>query len=547
MHMLNRNPTKIAALAAAIAVGLPFGSVHAADSLPAVGSTALKLSVKNYKTDANGVTFTLSQGVMRVGVCQEDIIRIQYSPASSLPAKTSLVVNKAWGKPSFKVAEDAGTVTLATSRIKVKVNRTTGAITYTDLKDHVILAEDSENSKSVTAAVVSGVSTNRIEDLFQSPTDEALYGLGQHQNNLLNLKGARQRILNANTEINIPVLVSNKGYGLYWDNASASDFSGDVQNNTEYRYVSQCGDLVDYYFFYGPSIDRVVSLYRTATGAAPLFPKWAYGLFQSKDKYASQAELLAVKNGYRGNKIPVDCIVQDWDYWNPFAWGSHIMNPARYPDPAGLLSDFHQANVHGMISIWPVYQFVANPTREDEDKNFNEINSLGAFYPSTGTHHFYDTFNGKARTLVFQQINDELLGKYGWDGIWADNTEPQAYPDPVNVRTADTALGKGVLNINAYPLEHSRALYEGWRSVGPSGKRVFVLTRSAFAGQQRYSTTCWSGDIQSDFPTLQKQIPAGLDFAIAGMPYWTTDIGGYWGHRQDWKTERKQRVVHPLV
>ena len=283
-------------------------------------------------------------------------------------------------------------------------------------------------------------------------------------------------------------------------------------------------------------------MYRTATGAAPLFPKWAYGLFQSKDRYASQAELLAVKNGYRGNNIPLDCIVQDWDYWDPYAWGSHIMNPERYPDPAGLLSDFHRANIHGMISIWPVYQYVANPARPDEDNNFNAINKLGAFYPSAGTHHFYDTSNAKARRLVFQQIQDDLLGKYGWDGIWADNTEPQPYPDAVDIRNADTTLGKAVLNINAYPLGHSRALYEGWRAVGPSDKRVFVLTRSAFAGQQRYSTTCWSGDIQSDFPTLQKQIPAGLDFAIAGMPYWTTDIGGYWGHTKNWKTSENNEL-----
>ena len=450
--MSNRNFIGTITAATVIAAGSLCAFVKAADNPPAVGSAASASSVIRYKTDAGGVTFTLSQGVMRVGVCQDDIVRIQYSPAASLPAKTSLVVNKAWGKTSFKVAEDARTVTLATSRIKVKVTRSTGAITYTDLRNRVILAEDGGQSKSVTPAVVSGVNTNRIEDVYQSPADEALYGLGQHQDNILNLKGARERILNTNTQINIPVLVSDKGYGLYWDNASPSDFSGDVGNNTEYRYVSQCGDMVDYYFFYGPSIDKIVSLYRVATGAAPLFPKWAYGLFQSRDKYASQAELLAVKNGYRDNNIPVDCIVQDWDYWNPYAWGSHIMNPARYPDPAGLLSDFHQAHVHGMISIWPVYQTVANPTRADEDKNFNEINSLGAFYPSAGSHHFYDTFNAKARTAVFQQIQDDLLGKYGWDGIWADNTEPQPYPDAFDMRTADTALGKAVLNINAYPL-----------------------------------------------------------------------------------------------
>jgi alpha-D-xyloside xylohydrolase len=520
----------------ALAVGIPFASVHAADNASAVESSASALSVASYKADANGVTFTLNKGVTRVVVCQEDIIRVEYSPASSIPTKTSLVVNKVWGKPKFKVKEDAGIVTLTTSRIKVKVNKSTGAITYTDLQDNVILAEHSSNSKSVTPFAENEVKTNRIETRFESPADEALFGLGQHQDNILNRKGTRRHILNGNTEINVPVLVSNKGYGLYWDNTSESEFYGDLQNNTEYSYASRCGDAVDYYFFYGPSIDKVVSLYRTATGAAPLFPKWAYGLFQSKDKYESQAELLKVKDGYRDNKIPVDCIVQDWDYWSPYAWGSHILDPARYPDPAGLLSEFHKANIHGMISVWPVYQSAPTPPKNGEEKNFNELNALGALYPSGGTHHFYDTFNEKARSLVFKQINEELLEKYGWDGIWADNTEPQAYPDPFDISTSDTALGKGILNINAYPLEHSRALYEGWRSIGPSDKRVYNLTRSAFAGQQRYATTCWSGDIQSDFPTLERQIPAGLDFAISGIPYWTTDIGGYWGHRVNWKT-----------
>jgi len=526
----------------AIAIGCPLTVLRAADNAPAVVSTSSPLFVISYRTEAGGVTFTLNHGVMRTVVCREDIIRVEYAPGVTLPVKTSLVVNKVWGKSTFRVKEDPDFVTVATSRIKVKVKKSTGAITFTDSQDNVLLAEDNENSKSVTPAVVSGVNTNTITTLFQSPVDEALYGLGQHQNSVLNYKGAKQHILNVNTEINIPVLVSNKGYGIYWDNTSESQFSGDVLNNTEYRYTSQCGDQVDYYFFYGPSIDKVVSLYRAATGAAPLMPKWAYGLFQSKDKYSSQAELLKVKDGYRDNNIPVDCIVQDWNYWNPYAWGSHIMDPARYPNPAGLLSELHKANVHGMISIWPVYESVSTPKMTGEDTNFNEINSIGAFYASGGSHHFYDTFNDKARALVFKQINDDLLGKYGWDGIWADNTEPQAYPDPVDTRTVDTALGKGVLNINAYPLEHSRALYEGWRSIGPPDKRVYVLTRSAFAGQQRYSTTCWSGDIQSDFPTLQRQVPAGLSFAAAGMPYWTTDIGGYWGHTKNWKTDENNEL-----
>jgi alpha-D-xyloside xylohydrolase len=191
-----------------------------------------------------------------------------------------------------------------------------------------------------------------------------------------------------------------------------------------------------------------------------------------------------------------------------------------------------------MISIWPLYQTADQERKAGELDNFKALDAIKALYPTTAgkTHHFYDTFNKDARKLVYQQIYDRLIGKYGWDAIWADNTEPQAYPDPVDINAADTALGKGAFYINAYPLQHNRALYEGWRSVGPMSKRVFVLTRSAFTGQQRYATACWSGDINCDFPTFTKQVPAGISFSISGMPYWTTDIGGYFGHNLDWST-----------
>ena len=492
-----------------------------------------------YAVDANGITFTLTNGRLRLQVCQEDILRVAYTNATSLPMKTSLSINKAWSTPKFCVAETAGTVTVTTSRMKAKVNASTGQISYTDLNDNLILAED---SKSLTAATVEGVSTNHVQTVFNSPASEALYGLGQHQDGVLNRKGTTRHILNENKEINIPLLVSNKGYGIYWDNASTSDFYGNDTNNTKYRYVSEAGDMVDYYFFYGPSIDHVMALYRTATGPAPMFPKWAYGLFQSKDKYGSTAELLGVKDGYRNNNIPVDAIVQDWDYWTPYVWGSHLMDETRYPDPAALVTQMHTANVHLMISIWPLYQTAGAARKTGELDNYNALNEIKALYPSSGTHHFYDTFNPAARTLVYQQIYDRLLGKYGWDAIWADNTEPQAYPDPVNVHAADTSLGKGALNINAYPLQHNKGLYEGWRSVGPKPKRVFILTRSAYGGQQRYAGACWSGDIDCDFPTLVKQIPAGLSYAISGMPYWTTDIGGYNGHNLNWSTSANNEL-----
>jgi alpha-D-xyloside xylohydrolase len=492
-----------------------------------------------YAVDSTGVTFNVGSGKMRVQVCQASTLRVQYTSTSSIPEKDSLIVSNTWSTPaSFCVTEASDTVTIATACMKAKVNTGTGLVSYTDANDAPLVAEA---SKSTTPATVEGTSTYKVETTFTPPSGEALYGLGQHQSNVMNRKGTSLRLLNANTQINIPVLVSNKGYGILWDNSSTSDFSS---NNSKTSYTSEAGEGVDYYLFYGPSMDQVIAGYRIATGGTPMFSKWAYGLFHSKDKYGSQNELLDVLKGYRDNEIPIDCIVQDWDYWTPNSWGSHLMDKSRYPDPAALMKSFHDANIHGMISIWPEYEQMNNAPDATDQDNYKALNALGALFPSGGSHHFYDTFNADARKLVYQQIYDRLVGKYGWDGIWADNTEPQPYPDSVNMRAAPTALGKGALYINAYPLQHAKALYEGWRSIGPKDKRVYVLTRSAWAGQQRYAATEWSGDIDCDFPTYAKQIPAGLNFAAAGMPYWTTDIGGYWGHpgRVDWTTSASNEL-----
>jgi alpha-D-xyloside xylohydrolase len=512
------------------------GGVPATGGAPTVDCPAPVLTGDHHTTDETGVTFTLDGGLQRLDVCQADIIRVRYTTEGSLPDKTSLSVNAQWGTPSFCVTEDAGIVTITTVRMKAKVETSTGAVSYTDLDDGVVLQEEGKNT---TPTTVEGVSTNRIETSFASPTDEALFGLGQHQDNVMNRKGTDRHIENHNTEINVPLLVSNRGYGLFWDNYSASDFYGGEAGNTRYRYVSEAGEAVDYYFFYGPSMDEVVARYRRTTGTAPMFPKWAYGLFHSKDKYESQNEILSVLSGYRDNDIPVDCIVQDWAYWEPQAWGSHVMDSSRYPDPEGLVNQFHDANVHGMISIWPVYQDMNNP-------NFDELNAAGGLLPGgTSGHQFYDTYSAEAREIAWRQQNEQLFSRYGWDGIWADNTEPQDYPaGSINTRTATTALGPMALVINAFPLQHAKGVYEGWRSSGPQDKRVYILTRSAFAGSQRYAASTWSGDIDCDFNTYRRQIPAGLNYAAAGMPYWTTDIGGYWGHpgRVDWTTSESNEV-----
>jgi alpha-D-xyloside xylohydrolase len=486
----------------------------------------------SFAVDTTGVTFTLTAGKEIVQVCKEDIIRVTYTSASAIPMKSSLSVSNTWTTPTpFCVTESSGTVTITTSRMKAMVNEMTGIVTYADLSGTMLL---SEASKSLKAATVEGTATNTVATSFNSPANKALFGLGQHQDGVINRKGSTIHMLNANTEIQIPVLVSNKGYGVFWDNYSTTTFAGNASSNTQYSFSSEAGDLVDYYFFYGPTIDQVIAGYRTTTGPAPLFPKWGYGLFQSKDHYQSTSELMTIEQGYRNAKIPVDVIVQDWQYWSPAVWGSHLMDSSRYPDPAKLVTDLHNAHIHTMISIWPLYQTRSNgvATVAGELDNYNALNAINALYPDTtagGTYHFYDTFNAQARTLSYQQDYDRLIGKYGWDAIWADNTEPQSYPEGVNVHAATTALGKGALVINAYPLEHNRAVYEGWRKVGPLNKRVYILTRSGFAGLQRFGAGVWSGDINATQAVYVAQIPAGLGYAASGLPYWTTDIGGYFG------------------
>ncbi|MBN2371174.1 MAG: DUF5110 domain-containing protein [Vicinamibacteria bacterium] len=295
---------------------------------------------------------------------------------------------------------------------------------------------------------------------------------------------------------------------------------------------SEVGDGVDYYFIYGPELDDVVAGYRELTGRAPIMPRWAYGLWQSRERYETARQSLDVMEEFRRRRIPIDNIVQDWRYWREAEWGSHRFDPERFPDPAGWIRDLHERHkARLMISVWPkFYKGISN---------FEELHKRGFLYPGTigrGTvdwlghvHTFYDAFNPEARRLFWEQMNRELFSK-GVDAWWMDATEPEM----VNEGTAEslkatmhpTAMGSGSRMANAFALVSSQAVYEGQRGVAPD-RRVFILTRSAFAGIQRYASATWSGDVSSDWTALAKQVPAGLNFSLSGIPYWTVDIGGF--------------------
>jgi len=488
-------------------------------------------SIASFKKDADGITCKLDKGIMKIKICSNDIVEVKYTSLETFSPKTSLVINNKWKQPSkFSVKENTNEINITTARLKIKVNRSTGSITYTDLNDAVILAEDASEGKSMKPATIVGIDTYNCETKFQSPFDEALFGLGCHPEDSLamNYKGRNQDLAIKYMTGAIPVLLSTKGYGLMWDNYSASNFYGAEDSNTKFKYVSESGTMVDYYFFYGPEFDHIIKLYRQATGQAPMFPKWAFGLFQSQDRYQSQKEVLSVKDNYRNNKIPIDCIVQDWFYWEPNVIGSHVLYPERYPDPKKMVDELHKANIHAMISIWPVFAKGTN--------NFDELTKAGCMtdilWDNAMTHSldsYYDAHNPKARDIYWRQANNALITPYGWDAWWVDQCEPDNGGLLDARRKSVFSIGKGIDYFNTYALMHSTGLYDHWRKDIP-GKRAFFLIRQAFAGQQRNSATLWSSDIMCTFKAYKIQVPQGINSCVSGIPYWTSDIGGYHFH-----------------
>ena len=294
---------------------------------------------------------------------------------------------------------------------------------------------------------------------------------------------------------------------------------------------SEVGDGTDYYVIYGPELDQVIAGYRQVTGPAPMMPVWAFGLWQSRQRYKTAQESLDVIDGFRSRGIPFDNIVQDWFYWKEEAWGSHEFDPARFPDPAAWIRAIHDKNARLMISVWGKFY--------PGTKNFEAMHSRGFLYEQNlregikdwigHPFTFYDAFNPEARKLFWAQVDRELFRK-NVDAWWMDATEPDLTPTPTlegqRTHVNPTALGTGARVLNAYPLMNSEGVYDGQRATAPN-KRVFILTRSAFAGQQRYAAATWSGDTSSTWTALRLQIPAGLGFCLSGIPYWTMDVGGF--------------------
>jgi len=617
---------------------------------------------------------------IRLQVVTDNIIRVTASPDTVFSKRESLInVHPETLKTGWTVTQSNEEVSLKTSAVNATVSLKTGRITFTDDSGKTILAENPGGGRTFRSMEVDGEKAYSVRQVFLSPDDEAFYGLGQHQSDEYNYKGKNESLYQYNTKVSIPFIVSNKNYGLLWDNYSLTKFGdprdyaqlnqfnlydntgkkggltatyqskrnaeqnlvrqedsidyanlelirnfppkfsqydsvsweGQIQpkesgvyrfilyyagytkvylddslvvaerwrtawNPNSYKFASdlkkdqkyklriewkpdggtsylslkalspvspeeqnklsfwsEMADQIDYYFIHGNSMDDVISGYRTITGKAQIMPKWAMGFWQSRERYKTQKELLDVLKEFRQRRIPIDNIVQDWSYWPEDAWGSHDFDLQRYPDATAMVSEVHKLNARIMISVWPKFYYTTDNYKKFDEKGWMYRRAvqdsvrdwIGKGYIGS----FYDTYSEGARKLFWDLMNEKLYYR-GFDAWWMDAPEPDILSNSsIAYRKAlmnPTALGSSTRYFNAYGLMNAKGIYEGQRSTN-NNNRVFLLTRSGFAGSQKYAAAIWSGDIGTRWEDMKAQISAGLNFAIAGNPYWTMDDGGF--------------------
>jgi len=472
----------------------------------------------------NGVQLTSGDVNVKAQFYAEGIVRVVKWPAGGTGEKSSLsVLPHALPRLDVHVEVGKDEVTLSYGQIKLLLSGSDGAIQYFDSGNRTILKERGRPSFAPTG-IEREKAAYSIQQKFKLCADEGVYGLGQQQLGVMNYRGRTVKIVQANTKAVTPMLVSTAGYGIFWDNYSKTIFD---DSGGETSFWSEVADNIDYYFFYGPTIDEEIARYRQLTGEAPMYGKWAYGYWQSKEHYATRDELLGIAGEYRRRRIPIDNIVQDWNYWgNNDNWGGMIFDENKYPRPGEMIDQLHRQNFHLMISIWAGL----GPS----SAIYKEMEKRGYLFPTVGWAGFkyFDVYNPAATDLYWKYANEGLFSK-GVDGWWMDSTEP----DIVNAltqeseefemkRERDNHLGSFARYLNTYSLLDTDAIYKNQRKE-TDRKRVYILTRSTFAGQQRAAATTWSGDIGASWDVYKKQIAAGVNHSMSGIPYWTFDIGGY--------------------
>ena len=457
------------------------------------------------------------------------IVRVVKRPAGSTATDERLVVT---ARPEEVSVTTKGN-TISSGALTVKADPKTGALTFM-AKGRTLLREGKHSFEACSSGADRGAW--QVAQSFTLDKEETIYGLGTWQNGKMNRRGEHKRMEQSNLEDFQNVLQSIKGWGIYWDNYSPTQFDDDNQGM---RLTSEVGRAIDYYFMFGGSADGVIAQMRHLTGNVPMFPLWTFGYWQSKERYKTAAETEGVVSRYRQLQVPLDGIIQDWQYWGSnYLWNAMDFLAEDFADGEQMIKNIHSQHAHFMISVWASFG--------PHTKAYRQLDEQGLLFdfetwPQSGLSHIwpprtdypsgvrvYDAFSQKARDIYWQNL--KRLYDMGTDGWWMDSTDPDFF----NPREADYAHKAGDGNgtwrslRNAFPLATVKGVYEHQRATSPqTQKRVFIMTRSAFAGQQHYGSNMWSGDVTSSWDMLRKQIPAGLSFTLTGNPNFNTDIGGF--------------------
>ena len=486
---------------------------------------------QSYQKTNLGIKTKINSTDVEIQFYGPSTVRVLKSPAGKPFTKESLTVVKKPQATKVAISQQGDVISLKSDKLKVDVDIKTGKIAYSTPTGTKLLSEK-ESGATFSAFNDAGSKTYTINQSFALDKDEAIYGLGQQQRGKLSLRNTRINMVQGNTDDYVPFLVSTKGYGLFWDNYSPTVFEDKPENTS---FISEVGDCIDYYFMLGGNIDGSIAGMRELTGQAPMFPLWTFGYWQSKERYKSQNELVGVVSKYRDLGVPLDGIIQDWQYWgNNYLWNAMEFLNSDFPNPKKLVDDIHNMNAHLIISIWSSFGPQTKQFREMQPKGM--LLNFGT-WPQSGLDSWppnreypsgvqpYDPYNPEARDIYWRYLNKGLFS-LGIDGWWMDSSEP----DHLDFKPSDfdlkTYLGSFRKVRNAFPLMTVGGVGEHQRAAS-SDKRVFILTRSAFAGQQRYGSMTWSGDVNSSWQSLRNQIPAGLNFSMSAIPYWNTDIGGF--------------------
>lgn len=443
------------------------------------------------------------------------IVHVVKSPNGTQPK--SLVVT---AKPE-QVAVVRKSNTWKSKELTVKLNPTTKCLTFLTSNGKLLLQEaDADIGKGV-------------RQVFKLDKDEAIYGLGTIQNGKMNRRGEHKRMEQSNTEDFQSVVQSIKGWGIYWDNYSPTQFDDDENGMA---LTSEAGEAIDYYFMYGGSADGVIAQIRHLTGDVPMFPLWTYGFWQSKERYKTANETLGIVQQYRKLGVPLDGIIQDWQYWGSnYLWNAMDFLAEEFANGKQMIDDVHKLGAHFMISVWASFGPMTKAYRELEEKgllfDFETWPQSGlTFWPPRKDYpsgvRVYDAFSPEARAIYWKYL--KTLYDYGTDAWWMDSTDPDCFDGSPETYAHKAGQDGGTWRSlrNAFPLETVRGVYQAQRNVS-SDKRVFIMTRSSFAGQQHYGSNMWSGDVTSSWDMLRKQVPAGLSFSLTGNPNFNTDIGGF--------------------